>query len=164
VIIIADASPVHYLVLVQAEYVLPKLFKRVLIPAEVQAELRDPGAPAMVREWVAAPPRWLEIQPATTITDAGLAALDDGEAAAIQLAENLRPNAFLLMDDAKGRKEAARRRIPSTGTLGVLQAGSKQGYLRLSDVLPRLLRTNFYVAEQLVESLLAEERSRRTEI
>jgi predicted nucleic acid-binding protein len=64
------------------------------------------------------------------------------------------------MDDAKGRREATRRGILSTGTLGVLQAGSKNGYLLLRDVLPRLLQTNFYIAPGIVELLILEEQSR----
>jgi predicted nucleic acid-binding protein len=118
-IVIADTSPLHYLILVQAEGVLPRLFQRVLIPDEIYAELRHPGAPAAVRQWIADPPRWLEIQSPTTGRTA-IADLDAGEAAAIRLAEQLGEEAFLLMDDLKGRREATSRGIPSTGTLGVL--------------------------------------------
>src|ERR1700674_2822898 len=143
-IVIADTSPLHYLILIQVEDVLPRLFSRVLIPDEVYGELRHSGAPAVFRRWIAEPPGWLEIQPASTAPTA-IADLDAGEAAAIRLAEQLGETAFLVMDDAKGRGEAARRGIPSTGTLGVLQAASKNGYLVLRDVLPRLLETNFYI-------------------
>jgi len=158
-IVIADTSPLHYLILVQVADVLPRLFQRVLIPDEVYAELRHPGAPAVVRQWIAESPRWLEIQSAAPAR-AAIADLDAGEAAAIRLAEQLGETAFLLMDDLKGRGEAARRGIPSTGTLGVLQAASKNRYLVLRDVLPRLLQTNFYITPALVQSLLAEEQSR----
>jgi predicted nucleic acid-binding protein len=64
------------------------------------------------------------------------------------------------MDDAKGRREAKHRGIPSTGTLGVLQAACKSGYLLLRDVLPKLPATNFFAAPALIESLIAEEKSR----
>ena len=100
-IVIADTSPLHYLILIQVEDVLPRLFQRVLIPDEVYAELRHPGAPAAVRQWIAEPPPWLEIQSAATAPDA-IADLDAGEAAAIRLAEQLGETAFLLMDDLKG--------------------------------------------------------------
>jgi predicted nucleic acid-binding protein len=63
-IVIADTSPLHYLILVQVADVLPRLFQRVLIPDEVHAELRHPGAPALVRLWIIEPPDWLEIQSA----------------------------------------------------------------------------------------------------
>jgi predicted nucleic acid-binding protein len=87
------------------------------------------------------------------------ASLDAGEAAAIRLAEQYQGSAFLLMDDAKGRREAGRRGIPSTGTLGVLRAASQRRLLSLRDVLPRLLLTNFFVASSLVDALIAEEES-----
>ena len=47
-IVIADASPLHYLILIGAADVLPALFQRVLIPDEVCAELRHPAAPPEV--------------------------------------------------------------------------------------------------------------------
>ena len=156
-IVIADTSPLRYLILVEVAEVLPLLFQRVLIPDEVYEELRHPSAPADVQRWIADAPRWLEIRPAAAMPGVGIAELDAGEAAAIRLAEQLGETAFLLMDDAKGRREATRRGIPSTGTLGVLRAASKNGYLALRDVLPRLLQTNFYIAPGLVQALIADE-------
>jgi hypothetical protein len=97
----------------------------------------------MVQRWIADAPHWLEIRPAVAMPGVGIAELDAGEAAAIRLAEQLGETAFLPMDDAKGRREATRRGIPSTGTLGVLRAASKNRYLALRDVLPRLLQTTF---------------------
>lgn len=159
-IVIADTSPLHYLILVQAVDVLPRLFQSVLIPQEVCSELQHRNAPAEVQRWISAPPRWLEVRSIEAAATTAIPDLDAGEEAAIRLAEQLGRAAFLLMDDAKGRREAARRGIPSTGTLGVLQAGSKNGYLLLRDLLPRLLETNFYIAPSLVQSLIHEERSR----
>jgi predicted nucleic acid-binding protein len=130
-IVIADTSPLRYLILVEAADVLPQLFQQVLIPDEVYAELGHPSAPAMVQRWIADAPHWLEIRPPAATARAAIANLDAGEGAAILLAEQLGETAFLLMDDAKGRREAARRGIPSTGTLGVLRAASRNGYLVL---------------------------------
>jgi predicted nucleic acid-binding protein len=124
----------------------------------VYRELRHPAAPADVQRWIAEPPHCLEVR-SVAITEK-VSDLDIGEAPAILLAEQLGAAALLLMDDAKGRREAAHRGIPSTGTLGVLQAASKRSFLLLRDTLPRLLETNFYIAPPLIESLLAEERSR----
>ena len=128
-------------------------------PMLIYAVPRHPGAPAVVQRWIAEPPRWLETQ-AVAAARAAIADLDAREAAAIRLAEQLGETAFLLMDDLKGRREATRRGIQSAGTLGVLQAASKNGYLLLRDVLPHLLQTNFYITPALAQSLLAEEQSR----
>jgi predicted nucleic acid-binding protein len=48
-IIVADTSPLNYLVQIAAEHLLPALYGRILIPPQVLAELCDPGAPDMVR-------------------------------------------------------------------------------------------------------------------
>ena len=61
------------------------------------------------------------------------------------------------MDDLKGRREAKKRGIPNTGTLGVLRAASRAGLLRLREVMPLLLETNFYASDDLIKGLLAEE-------
>jgi predicted nucleic acid-binding protein len=158
-IVIADTSPLYYLILVRVTDVLPKLFQRILIPDAVWAELRHPHSPAEVRQWIANAPEWLEVQTVPASVDP-IPDLDAGEEAAIRLAQNFGGEAFLLIDDAKGRREATRRRIPTTGTLGVLQAASKSGLLLLRDVMPRLMRTNFYISAALVESLIAEEENR----
>jgi predicted nucleic acid-binding protein len=52
--------------------------------------------------------------------EAGLDAVDPGEAQAILLAQASRPDVLLIIDDRDGRREAARRGIATTGTLGVL--------------------------------------------
>jgi hypothetical protein len=74
----------------------------------------------------------LEIHPASPAPGT-LIDLDAGEAAAIRLAGQYQGSAFLLMDDAKGRR----------------------------DVLPRLLLTNFFIASSLVDALIAEDDRRR---
>jgi predicted nucleic acid-binding protein len=48
-IVIADTTPLNYLVLIQLSDLLPHLFHRVLIPPAVFEELRDPETPGLVR-------------------------------------------------------------------------------------------------------------------
>ena len=114
-IVIADASPLHYLILVQAVDVLPRLFQRVLIPDEVCSELRHIHALAEVQRWIAAPPLWLDVRSVAAAASAAIPDLDAGEEAAIRLAEQLSGSAFLLMDDVRGRAAAKRRRDPEHG-------------------------------------------------
>jgi len=49
-IVVADTSPMNYLVLVRCDHVLPERFGRVLAPPAVIAELRHPNAPKAVRD------------------------------------------------------------------------------------------------------------------
>jgi predicted nucleic acid-binding protein len=59
--VVADTSPLHYLVLVKVIEVLPQLFHHVLIPEEVHRELLHEKTPLVVRLWTADPPSWLEV-------------------------------------------------------------------------------------------------------
>ena len=161
-IVIADTSPLQYLVLIGEDWILPRLFQRVLAPREVWEELTADGAPRPVREWASAHPKWLQIEQVNPQASSPIPELDSGEEAAIRLAQQIDGVSFLLMDDAKGRKVAGRLGMRTTGTLGVLLSASKAGLLSLRTVLPRLLETNFYINSDLVTQLLDDERSRDT--
>jgi predicted nucleic acid-binding protein len=56
-IVIAETGPLNYLISIGHIDVLPKLYATVLIPFAVREELRDAGAPDLVREWIASPPK-----------------------------------------------------------------------------------------------------------
>jgi len=59
-IAVCDMGPLHYLVLIRAEHVLPQLFDRVVTARVViEKEMSDPNAPDPVRRWAASPPPWL---------------------------------------------------------------------------------------------------------
>ncbi|HZL56025.1 MAG TPA: hypothetical protein VFC21_03025 [Bryobacteraceae bacterium] len=55
-LVIADTSPINYLLLIGYIHILPALFDRVILPALVRDELNHPKAPLAVRNWIAAPP------------------------------------------------------------------------------------------------------------
>jgi predicted nucleic acid-binding protein len=59
-LVIADMSPLHYLVVIEHTAILPTLFEHVIIPSVVAEELQRPRTPAPVRAWMASPPAWLE--------------------------------------------------------------------------------------------------------
>lgn len=60
-VVVADTSPLSYLVLIGSIDVLPKLFSRVLVPDEVILELRATAAPPDVRTWAEALPEWIDV-------------------------------------------------------------------------------------------------------
>ena len=162
-VIVADTSPLNYLVLIGEIAVLPGLYRRVVIPPEVQAELMDDDAPPQVSRWMESQPEWLHVRPAPVVPESPtLAELDPGERAAIALATS-EHDALLLIDDAAGRAEANRRQIRNVGTLGILRAAAMRELLDLPAALKRLERTNFRVSPALVADLLAEhlQRTRR---
>jgi predicted nucleic acid-binding protein len=144
-IVVADTSPLNYLVLIDEIQIVPLLYDRVFIPTRVFEELQQAGAPEKVRTWVAAPPVWLQMRSHARIADAHLARLDAGERDAIPLAEDL-PADKILIDEAPARREASRRGLAITGTLGGLLAGAEKRLLDLGGALERLRQTNFRVS------------------
>ena len=83
-----------------------------------------------------------------------LAKKPGGERAAIALAGAIKAD-LLLIDDAAGRAEAARRSLRVTGTLGVLRAGAEQGLIDVPAMLARLRATSFYVDDALINAIFA---------
>lgn len=97
--VVCDMGPLHYLVLIGADHVLPQLFTRVLTPPAVIAEMSHPDTPEAVRCWASSPPRWLGIKEPADIEDIpslgkkGMRGA--GEKAAIALAREERADAIL---------------------------------------------------------------------
>jgi predicted nucleic acid-binding protein len=152
-IVVADTSPINYLLLIQEIDILPKMYGKVVIPRAVHEELLRPVAPEIVRAWIVKAPAWLEIRTPINSPDSSLAKLDAGERDAIMLATELRADQ-LIVDDREGRKQAEERRIPVIGTLGVLKEAATLGLLDLRVSMERLQTTSFYVAPQVLRSLL----------
>jgi len=164
-VVVADTSPLNYLLLIGEIAILQGLYGEILIPPEVLAELSDVDAPPEVLKWIEVRPTWLQVrQPQTMQDDPALRHLDPGERAAILLAQQ-EGDVLLLIDDAAGRNEAKRYGIPTTGTLGILRAAAIHQMLDLPTALKSLAATNFRVSQNLVTELLEEdsERKRRME-
>jgi predicted nucleic acid-binding protein len=159
-IVIADSTPLHYLILIHETALLPRLFDHILIPPAVFDELQRLETPEVVRRWIADAPSWLQIRALQSTPDPTLDHLDAGERDAIALAEEVQADQ-LLLDDADARREAARRGLPFIGTLGALREGARREFLDLRSVLARLQETSFYVHPDLIESLLDEEANRK---
>jgi len=152
-IVIADTSPINYLVEIGEVEVLPALYGRVFVPPSVCAELQRARASERVRTWIAQPPPWLEVRTPNRSPDAQLAHLDAGERDAILLAEELGADQIII-DEIRGRREAERRQLPFTGTLGVLAAAAESGLLDLRSAVDRLRHTNFHIAQNILDRLI----------
>jgi predicted nucleic acid-binding protein len=158
-IVIADTTPLNYLLLIGRADLLLRLFGRVIPPA-VLAELRQPETPELVRTWIADAPPWLQVQSLRNRPDSALDYLDAGEREAIALAEELKADQ-LLLDETDARREAARRNLAFIGTLGVLRRASRLGLIDLPTDLSRLQETTFHVDPELIRSLLDEDAKNR---
>jgi predicted nucleic acid-binding protein len=157
-LVVADTSPLRYLVVIQAIEILPLLYERVVVPQAVLTELQHPRSPHAVRAWLATPPAWVEVRQPQQRTR--LARLGPGEQDAIHLAEELHAD-LVLMDDEDGRIEAERRAMAVIGTLGVLERAAERGLLDLPSALARLRATNFFVDDALIQEALARDATRK---
>ena len=104
-IVVADTSPLNYLVLIGHVAILPHFYQRVLVPSSVWQELQDVNTPEPVRAWSANPPAWLEVKHLRNSPDASLDFLDRGEREAIALAVELGAER-LIADETLAREEA----------------------------------------------------------
>ncbi len=158
-IVIADTSPINYLIWIEQIDVLPQLYVRILTPPSVCDELRSSMAPPQVRRWIAHPPRWLEVQAPSQPPDAALAQarLGAGERDAILLAQELAADE-LIIDELRGRREARRRHLHFTGTLGVLRLAGARGLLDFKKAIAQLRSTNFYIEPKLLDRLMKDDK------
>lgn len=160
-LVVADTSPINYLVLLEHTALLPTLYTRVLLPPAVVTELQDLEAPEAVRAWAADLPPWCEIRRSASQTGTeALGHLGEGEREAIFLAQELQAD-FLLMDETDGRQAALARALTVTGTLGVLERAAERGLIDLPGTLARLLTTTFRVRDELVQAMLARDAARK---
>jgi predicted nucleic acid-binding protein len=157
-LVVSDASPVNYLVLIGEINLLATLFGTVILPSAVHAELLHPDAPTEVHAWASQLPAWVEIRSALSLPM--LAYLDPGEAEAITLALSLNAN-LLLIDERAGRRSAVDLGLDIAGTLGILERAAAQGLVDLPTAIRRLKQTSFRISEQAIEDSLRRDKGRR---
>ena len=128
-LVIADTSPINYLVAIEFVGILPQLYGRIIIPVEVRDEL--PAAGGHVRLWAEDPPDWIDICPCDPRLrdDPRWALLDSGERAALALATVCQPSLILLDERAGTRIARADRADLAAGS----NPSSEADFLSLSE-------------------------------
>lgn len=157
-LVVADSSPLIALIAIGHIEILPKLFDSVVIPQEIAAELSGSKRPAPVVNFISSPPAWLSVRAPKSVEL--ITQLHAGERAAISLAVEIEAD-LLLIDDLDGRREAVKRNVPITGTIGILELAASEGLLELGDAFARLKRTDFWISHDLLDERLHLHRSRR---
>lgn len=155
---VADAGPLHYLILIDCADVLARLFDRVLVPPAVRNELLHLRTPEKVKDWLLQAPPWFEV---VRVSESHpIRGLHRGETQALEL--TIQTNAAaVLLDDLDARTAARRLGIPIIGTIAVLERAAEKDLLDLPEVISRLRRTNFFVPTELFEAALKRDRDRR---
>jgi len=151
-LVVADTSPIRYLVQIDQIDLLARLFEEVV----VADELRHASAPPKVQAFINHAPFWLKVSPVTGTDDPALDSLDPGERSAIVLALFLKAD-LILIDDRKGASVARTKGFEITGTLGVLDLAARRRLIDLKDALDRLKSTNFRYRQAIMDQLLDQQ-------
>ncbi|NCR38258.1 MAG: DUF3368 domain-containing protein [Microcystis aeruginosa S11-01] len=162
-IVVSDTSPICYLLLIDQIMILQKLYDVVVIPQAVADELNASESPSVVRNWIANPPNWLQIEIVSASSRSGLEKLDSGEQEAILLAEQIEAE-LIILDDKAARQIASERGLRIIGLLGIIKDAAQLGLLDLRVTFERLQEAGFWVAPSLLERLLRQALNKQGEI
>ncbi|MGH7184172.1 MAG: DUF3368 domain-containing protein [Nitrospiraceae bacterium] len=153
--VICDTSPLFYLHRLSHLSLLQKLYRRILVPEAVVAELlagRDQGedVPALTLY------DWIEVHRVRTQNILPLISdLGSGESEVLTLALE-EPGSLVILDDRYAREIAVARSIRLTGTAGILVKAKHDGYLpAVKPLLDELERLGFHLSKIVRRSILA---------
>lgn len=141
-ITVSDTSPIHYLILIRQENILPEIFGEIIIPEPVADEMRHPNAPTEVREWIGSPLPWVKIRKNAQEYSPAVAGLGTGEIAAIAIAIEENADA-VLMDDRAAIREGRRIDLNILTTFAVLEIAEMRGLIDFDEILDKLAQTTF---------------------
>lgn len=157
-LVVADAGPLHYLVLVDCGEVLGSLFDQVLVPFAVRDELLHVRAPQKVKDWLLQPRPWLQMTQVANVQH--VRGLHKGETEALQLVLERKADA-VLMDDMDGRAAARRLGIPAIFTVAILELAAEKGLLDFPSVIAKLRQTSFFISQEVLSAALDRDKERR---
>jgi predicted nucleic acid-binding protein len=159
---VSNTTPLRYLIAIEQEHLLGQLFEKVFVPVAVHEELTDAKTPEPVRGRVLSMPDWFEVRRVQETQKTTFpVTLHRGEREAILLAEALHAD-VLLIDEQIGRTIALSRKLPLSGTLGVLERADRMGFVGdFPQVLRRLKASGFFISEPLEQRLLERHHTRR---
>ncbi len=148
-IVVSNTSPISNLAAIGQLDLLRHFYQRIVIPAAVYRELladngSHPGAIIQTLNWIDV----RTVQNQALVTALRLE-LDEGEAAAIALAQELGAD-LILLDERLGRAVAARFGLRFIGLLGVLVEAKQQGLLPIiKPALNALRQAGFWISPKL---------------
>jgi uncharacterized protein len=147
-IVVSDASPLIALEQIGQLTLFERLFSAIFVPPIVAQEI----APTVAR------PKWLVVRSLALPLSPVIAqsTLDRGERDAIGLALELRAEQ-VIFDDRPARRMARALGLSVTGTLGVLLAAKRYGYVPLiRPLIDELLASGFFVGSDIYADILRE--------
>ena len=155
---VSNTSPISNLAAIERLNLLVEQFGTVWIPPAVESELRNipwPSARKQIEE--AGRAGWLQTRPTSNAALTSLLSieLDRGEAEAIALALELKPD-WLLIDERDGRAMARQLGVPMTGVVGILLRAKKLGRIKAvkSEIHALRMRAGFFIDSRLESDVL----------
>jgi predicted nucleic acid-binding protein len=155
-LVVSDATPLHYLILIGESHLLHQLYGTILIPAAVVQELLAPQTPMEVRRWIEAMPEWVEVGRISDTDSLPFPSLGNGEREAIALAHES-SNSILLTDDFQARLAAESLGIQVVPTIRILAIAGAVSLVDFGNAIERLQHTNFRVSRKLIERILTQQ-------
>lgn len=149
--VILNNTPLVALYFLHQWPLLRQLYGRVIIPRAVEWEflaVSTDERTAALRQ-----ASWLETVEIQTPPQIARLKLDQGEAAVLALAIQ-REARLVIIDEQRGRQYAQQLGLPLTGTLGVLLAGKRKGFISLlTPLLEKMQAEGIYLDARLVASV-----------
>jgi predicted nucleic acid-binding protein len=154
-VVIANTSPLLYLHQIGKLDILRQLYKAIIIPDAVQAELlagkrKNIDVPE-INDLV-----WIEVRPAPSaaLLEHHVADLGKGEAEVIALGIQI-PSSLIIIDDRLARRIADSFTMQYTGTLGILVKAKQIGHLHsIAEVIPQLRSKGMWLDDNIVKAAL----------
>lgn len=157
VVVVADTTPLNYLILIGRAEILPSLFGEVLVPQAVMDELRHPKAPMAVSRWLREIPDWLRITPVRHFDETMQLGRGENEAISLAVERQLK---VVLMDERLGRAAAEARGLIPVGTLNLIDLADEKGITDGIAALRDLRQTTFRAESELLGRFEARIRAR----
>jgi predicted nucleic acid-binding protein len=156
--VVADSSPLIILAKLNVFDLLPKLYPRVYISAEVYAEVVVAGAGLPGAAHVAKA-EWIEVKPIQNPAELAAAeakfGIGAGELSTIILAREMKAG-LTLIDDLRARRLARREGFDVRGTVGLLEVLHHRGEIPdLRSTFQLLLSHAVYIDRVLLNRRLA---------
>jgi len=152
--VVVNTSPLFYLHRLGLLEVLNRLYGNVTIPEAVEREIEKGYIEGQDVPRLENYP-WVQIISVSVREYLNLIVdLGAGESEVLAVATH-HPSALLILDDKLARRIAEMQRFRLTGTAGVLLRAKQKGSIpALKPVIEKLLRLNFRLKPDLVESIL----------
>lgn len=146
-LVVADTTPLNYLIIIDQAEILASLFGEVLIPSAVLQELQHPKAPDAVSRWLRNLPDWLRVTPVQHVDETIQLGRGENEAISLALEQQVK---VVLIDERLGRGAAESRGLIPIGTLNLIEIADERGLIDGIAALDDLRQTTFRADPELL--------------